>query len=71
MTDKNKMIPFKVRVKTETSNAWLIEFEPSKVEWIPKSPCEYHGHDFKTELDMITIPQWLVEDRELENYAEE
>ena len=58
-------------VARETEKAWLLTFEIAEdfspvQAWIPKSQC-----DMGRDPGVIFIPQWLIEEKELEKYAEE
>lgn len=60
-----------LRVKRSTAKAWLIEFEIDKdlnsVEaWLPKSQCALDEN-----AQVIYVPEWLVFEKELEQYEKE
>ena len=50
-------------LKHETDLAWLLLFDEEEV-WLPKSVCEIDEVEFE-----IEVPEWLVEENELENYV--
>jgi len=55
------------RVETDTAAAWLVVFEEEEgvQAWMPKSRCE-----LDLEAGKIRAPQWLVEEKEIEDYAD-
>ena len=58
------------RIVHETKAAWLIEWEIDKdlesiQSWLPKSECTI------TLEDKILVPEWLVEEKDLESYEVE
>jgi phosphoribosylaminoimidazole carboxylase (NCAIR synthetase) len=58
------------RVIQESKKAWLVEFpmddELNNVTcWLPKSQCKVRLQDKK-----IQVPQWLVEENDLEDYQD-
>lgn len=59
------------RIVKESEKAWLVEFpmddELNNVTcWLPKSQCKIRLQD-----KQIQVPQWLVEEKELEDYQDE
>jgi len=46
----------------ETDSAFLIEFEPDVEVWLPKSQCSI------IEDELITCPEWLALENEIEIY---
>jgi len=48
-------------LKKETGEAWIITID-GKDYILPKSMCDVEGLE-------ITIPDWLIKDRELEDYV--
>lgn len=59
------------RVIQESKMAWHIEFpmddELNNVTcWLPKSQCKIRLQDKK-----VQVPQWLVEEKDLEDYQDE
>lgn len=52
------------RIVHETEKAYLLAFNYKKV-WLPKSIIELHEDD-----NIVTVPEDIAVDREIENYAE-
>ncbi len=55
-------------IKHETEEAMLVEFEPGVEEWLPKSQCNEISID---NVEVITVPEWLMEEKGLEAYIYE
>lgn len=55
-----KLVDLKgVVILHETENAYLIEYEGTKV-WVPKSQVEFDEED-----GTLTLPEWLAMEKEL------
>ena len=52
----------------ETDKAWCFRFDDDNAEeriWLPKSQVE----DIRESVNEVDVPLWLVEAKELEDYA--
>jgi len=63
--DNNELIQLKYdEIIQETDLAWLLRFGDDEV-WMPKSRCENDDEE-----RLISVPQWLIEEKGLEVYAD-
>ncbi len=80
MTRNNRgkeLHPITGGITAETNDAWLLVVDPFvnpiRKAWLPKSCCKLE-HDaiiFGSRSATISIPVWLIEKQQLENYVDD
>lgn len=74
---RNELHPITGEITAETLDAWLLVVDmfsnPIRKAWLPKSCCEISNDSIvgDSRKATISIPAWLIEKQQLENYVDD
>ena len=61
---KSDLVDIAVQIKHETRAAYLVN-DGVQDTWVPKSQCEIAVDRFNPSMGILTLPQWLAQEKEL------